>query len=90
MTRPNFNMERILTQMHVLETLRYRSVIPVTTFQSAYDDGAVVNPGLPADTSFTGEMHIQDTWRGRDTYMWLRFTQTFPKSWKGKDDFTPG
>jgi alpha-mannosidase len=85
MTRPNFNMERILTQMHVLETLRYRSVIPVTTFQSAYDDGAVVNPGLPADTSFTGEMHIQDTWRGRDTYMWLRFTQTFPKSWKGKD-----
>ncbi len=85
MTRSNFNMERISTQMHALGNLRYRSITPVTTFRVAYDDGSVVNPDIPDDASFSGEMQIEDTWKGRDTYLWLQVTHTFSQSWRGKD-----
>ncbi len=69
-----------------LEQYRYRDIIPLKSFAAAEETQGVVSPKLPTD--FSGEewysLKTEDTWKGRDRFLWLHKEMMIPVEWKGK------
>ncbi|XCP84142.1 alpha-mannosidase [Roseburia hominis] len=74
-------LERRITE---LEKYRYRDIIALNEFAVQEDTQGVVNPVLP--TSFEGwdTLRVQDTWKGRDLYLWMHKDIEIPSQWKGR------
>ncbi len=84
MIRNIYNLDRIEKQIKKFPELRYLDRQVITDFSTATDDGMITNPKPTISSRFTGSMKLHDYWKGRDTYLWLKFDYTIPQHWKGK------
>jgi alpha-mannosidase len=86
MAFPFFTIERIETVFAALEQLRYKNRITIDRFDSySGDDGATVNFSPASIPSPDGVFEKGQLWSGRDAYLWLTGTLSFPSEWKGRD-----
>lgn len=67
-----------------LKGYRYREVMHLGDFLVSEDRQGTVNPEVPADYDGWDSMQVNDTWEGRDRYLWLHKDITIPEEWKGK------
>lgn len=67
-----------------LKGYRYREVMHLGDFLVSEDRQGTVNPEVPADYDGWDSMQVNDTWQGRDRYLWLHKDITIPEEWKGK------
>ncbi len=84
MIRNKYNLDRIEKQIQKFADLRYLDRQMITDFSTAPDDGTVVNPKPKSSSLFTDSIQIKEYWKGRDTYLWLKFDYTIPQEWRGK------
>ncbi len=89
MSFPFFTIERIEAVFAVLEQLRYKNRISVDRFDSySGDDGSTVNFSPANIPGPDGVFQKGQLWSGRDTYLWLTGTLSFPAEWKNADALT--
>lgn len=74
--------EKLIRRQAEIGKYRYRKVLELNELELAEDeDGA--NGVYPEAVSFDGKIRLQELWRGRDRYVWLRAVAVLPPSQAG-------
>ncbi|WP_238655250.1 alpha-mannosidase [Paenibacillus piscarius] len=77
-----FTEEKLIKRQAEVEKYRYLVVQELTEFAFAEDlEGA--NGVYPEAVSFDGTIRLQEHWRGRDRYIWLRAEAALPSAREG-------
>ncbi|MEK8213891.1 alpha-mannosidase [Paenibacillus sp. FSL L8-0463] len=75
---------KLQARIHELSVLRYRDRKTLSIFLACEDHREDINPTVPGAEANWHAMHINETWTGRDLYLWLRTDAEIPVSWKNK------
>ncbi|MCD7036398.1 alpha-mannosidase [Metabacillus sp. GX 13764] len=78
-----WTVEKLEKRIKELASYRYREVLPLESFQALLDLDGEVSARQPEEGEWA-EMKIGERWEGRDTYIWLKASVSFPEGWKGK------
>ncbi|MBW4085087.1 alpha-mannosidase [Paenibacillus sp. S150] len=74
--------EKLIRRQAEIGKYRYLQVLELTELELAEDEDGV-NGVYPAAVSFHGTIKLQEQWRGRDRYVWLRAVVVLPESRAG-------
>jgi len=80
-----YNVERLEKQIQRLEKLRYKNRIYLNNFLVRPDSGKQVNPVPLKPIHKKNKIKLNDTWSGRDKYIWLSKVVDFPADWGNKE-----
>lgn len=75
---------KLQARIHELSALRYRDRKTLSVFLACEDRREDINPTVPGAEANWQPMHINETWTGRDLYLWLRTDAEIPLSWENK------
>ncbi|OKP94262.1 alpha-mannosidase [Paenibacillus sp. P46E] len=75
---------KLQARIHELSTLRYRDRKTLSVFLACEDRREDINPTVPGAEAHWQTMHINETWSGRDLYLWLHTHAEIPLSWENK------
>jgi alpha-mannosidase len=81
----DFIVEKIGRELHHLEQLRYRNVVPAAELIATEEPNDFVYPSFIQPGKTSKKMAVGDFWSGRDRYLWLHTEFETPKDWKGGD-----
>ncbi|PPA70444.1 alpha-mannosidase [Jeotgalibacillus proteolyticus] len=77
-----YRIEKLEKRINELDRLRYRELEHIDYFKMYHPKNGEENL-LPSSYS-ENKMNVNDTWSGRDKYLWLNSALSIPKEWKGK------
>lgn len=73
-----FTKEKLWRRLDEVAHYRYHKKCPITIFQTAEDIAGEIS-ARPENVVFDSELSIGANWAGRDRYLWLKTTVTFPE-----------
>lgn len=72
-----FTKDKLRGRLDEVALYRYEKTYPIRNFQAAEDmDGEIA--ARPNNVLYDNELTIGENWSGRDRYVWLKTTITFP------------
>lgn len=77
-----YKIEKIQNRIHDINRLRYRQIKQIDAFRMFEPEKGEEN-NLP-EVYGDQQMKVNDTWSGRDRYIWLNTTVTIPSEWDNK------
>ncbi|WP_339148915.1 MULTISPECIES: alpha-mannosidase [unclassified Sutcliffiella] len=77
-----YKIEKLQNRIHDLNRLRYRALQTIGAFRM-HEPEKGLESILPQKYG-TKEMKVNDTWSGRDRYIWLHTMLQIPEQWTGK------
>jgi alpha-mannosidase len=77
-----YRIEKLQNRVNELERLRYRDIRQVEFFHIHHPEAGHEN-NIPAAYS-DQKWKVNDTWSGRDRYVWLNTSLNLPEEWDGK------